>query len=279
MPRKNSSSTASKARTSKPKTTEHITLPIFSVTNPRIWLMQVELAFDCHNITCQRTKFLNVVAQLPTDIASEVADLINPIPETDPFDVLKLAIIKRTAVSDEANLRQLLAGVEIGDRTPSQLLRHMQGLVNGKALDESVIRQLWLKSLPPTARQILVTQTETPLGALAEAADKIHECLSERMVAAVAHPASQSEEIASLNARLEQMQLKIDKLAEVILNSNSAQNASFNNRRTFSRQTSSSSGKNNGICFYHNKFKDDAKRCILPCAYVSNTSGNLPASQ
>ncbi|KER19191.1 hypothetical protein T265_15624, partial [Opisthorchis viverrini] len=64
------------------------------------------------------------------------------------------AIIKRTATSDEANLQRLPAGVELGDLTPSQLLRHMQSLACGKSFDDTILKPLWLQSdvplsLPP----------------------------------------------------------------------------------------------------------------------------------
>ena len=47
------------------------------------------------------------------------------MPEHLPYDRLKAVFLKRTTTSDEVRLQQLLAGVELGDRTPSQLLRHM----------------------------------------------------------------------------------------------------------------------------------------------------------
>ena len=122
-----------------------IQLPSYCPREPRAWFIQLDILFECKRITSQRTKFSNVVHQLPADMVTDLIDVIDPIPAVNPYDVLKAAIIKRTATYDEANLRQLLSGIELGDRTPSKLLSHMQHLVGHKPFDESILRQLWLQ--------------------------------------------------------------------------------------------------------------------------------------
>ncbi|CAH8441803.1 unnamed protein product, partial [Dicrocoelium dendriticum] len=135
-------------------------LPSFDVSNPRVWFIQVESIFRFRKITSQSTMFSYVTAHLPTHVASEVIDILDPMPTDSPYDILKAAILKRTTSSDESRLQQLLSGVELGDRTPSQLLRHMRSLVGSATLDDSILRQLWLKCLPANTTAILAVMAE-----------------------------------------------------------------------------------------------------------------------
>ena len=247
---------------------------LHTVREPRAWFIQLDILFECKRITSQRTKFSNVVHQLPADMVTDLIDVIDPIPAVNPYDVLKAAIIKRTATSDEANLRQLLSGIELGDRTPSKLLSHMQHLVGHKPFDESILRQLWLQHIPLSTRQILATQYEAPLPALAEIADKIHECFPNHMVAAIPQ-STQTTEIATISARLDRIELRLDKLADAISKRTDSSPASTQHRpRSSSRPTRfPSHTKNNEICYYyHTKFKDSAKHSSLPCSYLSTTN-------
>lgn len=258
----------------------HVKLPAFGVNNPRVWFIQLECYFHFRRITSQQTMFSYVVSQLPTEVAAEVIDLIDPMPASNPYNTLKAAIIKRTATSDEANLQKLLAGVELGDRTPSQLLRHMQSLVCGKSFDDAILRQLWLQCLPLSTRQILATQSDVPLSSLAETADKIHECFADRLIASTSQQHIQRNDNPVI-ARLDRMQAQIDQLAATVNRVVTTVERITTSRksRSVSRKPTSPSRNPNRFCYYHTKFKDKAQRCTPPCAYVSPDQGNSLASQ
>ncbi|KER31055.1 hypothetical protein T265_02619 [Opisthorchis viverrini] len=103
----------------------YVKLPEFGSRDPRLWFAQLEAIFESRRITSQNSRYNHVVGCLPDFIAREVSDLIYSRPPTDPYDVLKSAIISRTGASDEQNLRKLLSGVDFGDKSPSQHLHHM----------------------------------------------------------------------------------------------------------------------------------------------------------
>ncbi|VDP96076.1 unnamed protein product [Echinostoma caproni] len=107
-------------------TSSHIKLPVFGINNPRLWFVQAKAHFRAHRIRSQKLIYSHIVTSLPTDIAEQVFEFITTMPETDPYTQLKEALITRTAVSDERRLDELFKDLEIGDRTPSQLLRHMR---------------------------------------------------------------------------------------------------------------------------------------------------------
>ena len=102
-------------------------------------------------------------------------------PDTDPYDRLKEELIKRTTASEQCRLQLLLNAEDLGDRTPSQLLRRMQQLMGGKAVtdDQSFVRQLFLQRLPPNVRMVLAsTKDDEDLESLASLADKVMEVAS-----------------------------------------------------------------------------------------------------
>ena len=54
-------------------------------------------------------------------------------------------------------LNELLTNTELGDRTPSQLLRHMRFLLGQYKVDDAIMRYWWSQKLPEDAQRILAT--------------------------------------------------------------------------------------------------------------------------
>lgn len=57
-------------------------------------------------------------------------------------------------------LQDMFNNVEVGDQTPSQLLRYMKGLLGSNIIAENILCGLWLDKLPNTMTQILVLMME-----------------------------------------------------------------------------------------------------------------------
>ena len=126
----------------------------------------------------QRTKFDHVIAVLTPEVANEVQDLILNPPGDAPYDLLKAVLIKRMEASEQCKLQQLLTAEELGDRKPSQLLRHMQQLLGSADSPPkgAFVRQLFLQPMPPSVRMVLGSASTTlTLPQLAEMADRILE--------------------------------------------------------------------------------------------------------
>ncbi|CAH8551251.1 unnamed protein product [Dicrocoelium dendriticum] len=256
-----------------------LSLPNFDISNPRVWFIQVEATFRCRKITSQSSMFSYVVSRLPVSIASEVIDILDPMPVESPYDKLKAAILKRTTASDEARLQQLLSGVELGDRTPSQLLRHMRSLVGSSKLDDSILRQLWTKCLPANITAILsVLSDDITLEKLAEAADKTHECFFKstlnHLTESTTASSSPSTTLDSINDRISRLELSM---------------SAIRRERTTSRRSprdprrSTSRSRQRSYCYFHRRFGKSARNCRPGCKYPKGTSisqpGNAKASQ
>lgn len=225
-------------------------LPPFWTDRPSVWFGQVEAQFEISGITQERTKYNYVVAALETRVAGEISDIIENPPKEDRYQYLKTELIKRLSASRKERLRRLLGDEDIGDRKPSQFLRHLRGLAGSVLKCDDIIRQLWISRLSTSIQSILATHEDLPLEKAAEMADKIAEVASPVTVQAVQGPSS---EMAVLLSRIEALEARTG-------NSRSRSRPRGTNVRT--RSVSRSSDR---LCWYHFRFGKNAKRCISPC--------------
>ncbi|KAG0424809.1 hypothetical protein HPB47_027984 [Ixodes persulcatus] len=133
--------------------------PKFWTADPQLWFAQVESQFTTSHITSQAQRFHHVVAALPPETAVDFRDIILEPPTTNPYNTLKAELIKRTSASEHRRLQQLLTSEELGDRTPSQLLRRLQQLLGERAatFDPALLRELFLQRLPNNVRIVLTS--------------------------------------------------------------------------------------------------------------------------
>lgn len=95
---------------------------------------------------------------------------------------------------DKAKVRELLSGIQMGDRTPSQLLWHMKTLAEPSQHDADILRELWQQQLPPDVQRLLVVQPDTiELDKQAEVADKIFECFQRQRLSHISAPGPSTE--------------------------------------------------------------------------------------
>lgn len=83
-------------------------------------------------------------------------------------------VLRRFTDSADRQLHKLLTDLELGDKKPSQLLRHMR-LFAGERVSEDVLRVKWLDLLPPSTRRLLCIFKASSLEELATAADELRD--------------------------------------------------------------------------------------------------------
>ena len=252
-------------------------LPSFWPNDVELWFCLCEAEFDNCGITRQDTRFGHIARSLPPEVAQEVRDLIVSRPTTNPYDELKAAVIKRTSVSEQRRLRQLLSEEDLGDRKPTQLLRRMRQLLGARKFEEALLRELFLQRLPNHAQSILVASKDTvALEELAELADRILDVQSQGpIVAAVAKP----RQDADLLDRLERLELAVkrieDSLSATRQQAPRGRSASRHHNGHRSGSHARTSARTDAEqCWYHRKFGDRAERCVSPCS-----AGNGRAQQ
>ncbi|UYV66084.1 hypothetical protein LAZ67_4000104 [Cordylochernes scorpioides] len=212
-------------------------------------------------ITNDHTKFSYLISLLPPSTAIEVREFIISPPHDNKYDALKKAIIKCTADSEFKKLQQLLTQEELGDRLPSQLLRHLRQLIGeSKAVSDTTLKMLWMQRLPKNIQIILTTQEQASLNSLADLADRVTEITSSPS----SSTSTLEKELASLRAEISALKIDLNKKEESIPRSRSRSSSS-------SRKSSPNSYRkynpNGSWCWYHFRFKHHARKCISPCTF------------
>jgi hypothetical protein len=115
-----------------------VRFPPFWPDRPGLWFAQAEAQFNFANVTSEMTKFKYIISQLEYRHAAEVVDIIISPPADEPYTTIKTELMRRLSSSREQRVRQLLTHEEIGDRKPSQFLRHLKSLA-----PDDFLRSIW----------------------------------------------------------------------------------------------------------------------------------------
>lgn len=254
-----------------------VRVPPFYADKPALWFMQLESQFVLSNITSDSTKFHYAIAQLDSVYASIVEDIITGPTAPNKYEQLKTELIKRLSVSREKKINQLLTNEELGDRKPTQFLRHLKSLA-GKDVPEEFMRSIWTSRLPTSTQSIIAGQAKLPLDEVAELADRIHEVVPIHPQVAATSSSSMShsltQEIAALTQQMQVLASKVDRMSRQRGRSKTP-NGQRGRTRSSSERRSSANFKKFPTCWYHHKFGDKANRCVQPCNFAGNGRGNL----
>ena len=157
---------------------------------------------------------------------------------------------------------------EVGDRRPTQFLRHLRTLA-GPSVPTDFLRALWTNRLPPNIQTIVATQTQVSLDDVAELADKIAEVTPPPCFARVS---PSGDDICTLTACIDELARQVAALSTSL-----SRPRSPSQTRRHARRSPSHAGRSSApdICWYHSRFKELAKRCTAPCKWQQgNTEGN-----
>jgi hypothetical protein len=159
-----------------------VRLPSFWAERPASWFTQAEAQFHLAGISNELTKFYHVVSQLNERYVAEVEDINSP-PQHHPYTTLKTELIRRLCPSRDQCTRQLFTLEEIGDRKPSQFLRHLRSLAPD--IPDNYLWILWTSCLPTNVQVILACMPEVGLDAATLYADRIIETVLPSTVASI----------------------------------------------------------------------------------------------
>jgi len=132
-------------------------IPKFTPADPELWFSILDRSFQAAGITTDSTKFGYALTAIGPRHTLEVRDIIMSPPAANDYQTLRSELIKRISLSQEHKTRQLLEHEEIGDRKPSQFLRHLRNLA-GNAVGDGMVRTIWLSRLPTHVQPHLVTR-------------------------------------------------------------------------------------------------------------------------
>lgn len=250
-----------------------VRLPPFWPEEPALWFAQVESQFTLSKITTDNTKFCYLVAQLDHQYAAEVRDVITNPPANDKYAKLKNELIKRLSASRERRVKQLLMHEELGDRKPSQLLRHMQSLA-GPSVPDEFLKSVWSSRLPTNILTIIASQDDLPLEKIAELADKVHDIApSPPQVASTSAIPEPAHLYSDLARQVSELTRQVALLTTQVSNGGNNRPRNRNNRsRSNSRSRLQQPPPGHPHCFYHFTYGMKAKKCKQPCSFLTENS-------
>ncbi|KAJ1518939.1 hypothetical protein ONE63_011448 [Megalurothrips usitatus] len=228
-----------------------VKLPAFWADRPALWFVQVDAQFALARITAPTTMYRHVVAQLDSRMAAEVEDILTGPPEGQTYENLKKQLIARLSLSEERRINQLLAEEDIGDRTPSQFLRHLRALAGGSAaVNDAVMKRIWTRRLPSHVTAILASQPDLGLDKLAPLADRVLEAApgipSVHAVSTAAAPGP----VDALAKMIETLAGRVEALTQQSRSRPRGRSRSRNNNNDGG---GARGGSDSGLCWYHER--------------------------
>lgn len=241
-----------------------VKVPEFWPERPDVWFAQLEAQFALSRIKEDSTKFYHVIANLGNQNTVEVIDIITSPPATQKYEKLKMEIIKRLSASRERKVKQLLVHEELGDRKPSQFLRHLQNLA-GPDVPEEFLRTIWSSRLPHNIQTIVASQADLPLDKIADLADKVFELApSTPQVASTSSSSYDNSLIHDMAKQIAELTRQVTKL--------STHRAQYRGRSHSRGRSNSRHSSQPRPCFYHRKFGVNAQKCTKPCNFQAENS-------
>ncbi|XP_057318293.1 uncharacterized protein LOC130663193 [Microplitis mediator] len=233
----------------KPMIINSLKAPSFNPKRVSLWFAQLEAQFAIHGVATEREKFNHVVSLIDTEYACEVETIIINPPTTMPYAELKTTLITCYSKSEEAKLRQLLNGETVGDRSPSQFLRHLKSLAPFNA----VLKARWLANLPKKTQELLAISPSTAtIDELVETVDTLHEMFPVTHTAAVVSSSS-SQETMALQRQVSELSQQVAALTTAFDHNRGRSSTRKQNQRSRSKSKPRKLDKTN-ICYNHTKF-------------------------
>ncbi|GFS57979.1 uncharacterized protein TNCV_3124651 [Trichonephila clavipes] len=247
-------------------------LPPFWKSNVRLWIAQCDHAFTFSGIASDDTKYSTLVANLDAETLSYVSDIVLSPPNSDKYHTLSQRLITQFSDSETQKIKKLLTDLQLGDEKPSHLLRKMKELSNGQ-LQDDFLQSLWLQRMPPHIQTVLSASSE-PLDKLAIIADKVSEVVgsSSNICAATTVPPTSQSSSCSAQPTMDSLARQIQELSlqvvELTRDRNYSRHQRYSSDRQRSHSRSRSVNRRSGICYYHRRYKEQARKCVSPCAFV-----------
>jgi hypothetical protein len=243
----------------------------FWAERPTVWFAQAKAQFSLAGVNSKKTKFYYVISQLDHRYATEVEDIITSPPESDPYTMLRIELIRRLSLSREQRIHQLLT-LKMGDHKPSQFLKHLRSLAPD--VPDDFLRSIWSSRLPTNVQAILAGQHEDSLDAAARSMDRISQISPQPVLASIGPPPPAEKSalllgMEDLSRQVAAIRAEQDRLRDNFRDPHSSSRDPRPGSRT-RRSGSRSPSRNDSApstCWYHRHFGAQAQRCTSPCNY------------
>ena len=246
-----------------------LNVPPFQSRDVKFWFFQLDALFRTSKVTDDQSKFDYVVQALDVTAASDIRDLLENPPDDDMYKTIKTTLLARLAVSEAKKIKRLLSNELLGDKTPSQHLRHLRSLAGDNFSEEALV-SIWTDALPTNLRAIVAGNEELTLDKRAAMADRIMDVTGGgRDVAALsATPAGKDPQIAALVKQVSALTKSIKAIKTAAKPDKSNGPSKPKAPRAKSPHPGAKTIVDGGICWYHKKYQSKAQKCVPGCAWT-----------
>lgn len=180
-----------------------------------------------------------------------------------PFTLTRDKLLSKYRISEHDRLQRLMAARRANDTLPSEFLAELKQLAGGQ--HETLVREMWIKHLPHPVIALLHSPTmkDLPMDTLATFADSFQTTTKE---AAPPAPTTMVVDVQqSLGDRLERLEVLLtSKSFEPKKPPQQQKRPQQQTNNTRSQPAAPSSARENGVCWYHAKFGNRARKCECP---------------
>ena len=311
LSRSDSSRSPSPVRRQPPRSS--VNLPKFKIAtfysaDVELWFNQIETKFDLHQITDDDERYRMTCAALSGEVASDVRDVLLQPFLTHKYENLKAILIERRGLTTPVRVNKVISGEKLGSDIPSRFLRRLQktaGFGTKAVVGKAVIRQAFIRQMPPSVRAHLATQPDSAslenLAMLANRAVAAEKDVNEAKTWVAEINVSESGKLVGLLEDLSRRLKKLETYGHSQPTENRAAKTQFvpnvqaepstSNNQAVTRQDVSNNNKKDSrpnapppqttqsnvaqpidtadapVCFYHQTFGDKARTCRDPCAF------------
>ncbi|CAE1311552.1 unnamed protein product [Acanthosepion pharaonis] len=205
--------------------------------DPALFFAQLESECELRGITSQKTKFNLAVSKLPLEAVQEVGEIIISPLKDKPYYKLKEELVRRTSMSRQKKLSQLLHKGQLASR-----------------------RNFYVR-LPSAYHAVLAAVGEdAPVEKLAEIADNVADLTSGCTAPVSAVQTQEPDPLAKLLERQRRLEAMMEDLERRLQKVSILRSQSRGRVRTVSKEP---------MCYLHRKFGDRANYCKPPCSFNS----------
>ena len=150
------------------------------------------------------------------------------------------------------------------NQRPSDVLYQMQELARNLDMEEQTLYRFWSAALPRSIKAVLALQPmDTPLTCLAQMADQVYECCGSPVMQQVSKSiVEEPPDLVIHNDYAKQLVRRLEALELANKAINRRRSNSHNRRRRSKCRTHLQ-----GVCYYHRRFGDGARKCVIPCSH------------
>ncbi len=272
-----------------------ITLPVFSRDDPELWFLAAEQIFEANQILTENERFSYLLQNLTASDLANIKDILST-QATDRFTQAKNRLVKLHGVSQEEKMNRILSGTNIDtSQKPSIILAGLKEALgpNPSQADCKILRSIWLQKLPARTREFLVIYQDDPADKQAVVADRLFEqyekpsvptgtsILSTSVNAVASGNSIGTSQVDLLLSMLQNLTVQIAEIRadrdhrwSHTPSRNRSRNSSPDNyrlRNSSPHPRSRSRSRysdwfNDGQCWYHAKFGENARKCMQGCS-------------